>query len=199
MTGISLLFIYRQKSDREEQNSNYTLTLQEKQLLQEGDIILRHGFGLISDAIVRYAHEKYPVSHCGIIVGDSLGGLSVIHTVSNTLAAVDGMQKDPLNVFIRGSQPHSVIVARYRYENDSMKRKMAEQAYYYLSKQIRFDNRFDASDSTAFFCTELIWNVFKHAIQVDLNDSSVEQAAQCMRFTPFLDSSKFVIILNHHQ
>jgi hypothetical protein len=199
MIAISLLFISQQKSNREEQKNNYHLTLQEKQLLQEGDIILRHGFGLISDAIVRYAHEKYPLSHCGIIVRDSLGALFVIHTVSNALADIDGMQKDPLNLFVSGSHSHSIIVTRYRYENDSAQRKMAEQANYYLSKQIRFDHRFDCSDSTAFFCTEFIWNVFRNAIQVDLKDSTLEQTKQCMNFTSFLDTSRFHIILNHHQ
>ncbi|MDR1458842.1 MAG: hypothetical protein LBI60_01315 [Bacteroidales bacterium] len=199
MTGISLLFICQQKSDKEEQENSYCLTSDEKQILQEGDIILRHGFGLISDAIIRCLHEKYPVSHCGIIVKDTLGELSVIHTVSNTLAVIDGMQKDYLDVFVKGSYPNSVIVTRYKYENDTLQKKIAEQANYYLLKQIRFDHQFDCSDSTAFFCTEFVWNVFKNAIHVDLCDSSAERSSQCMNFSTFLNPSRFTIILNHHQ
>jgi hypothetical protein len=199
MAGMSLLFIYQQQSDREEQTNTYQLTTKEIETLQEGDIIFRHGFGLISDAIIRYAHDDYPVSHCGIIVKDTSGKLFVIHTVSNTLAAIDGMQKDRLSTFVKGSYPNSVIVARYNYTNDTMQKQIAAQANDYLSKQIPFDHHFDCSDSTTFFCTELIRNVFFHAIGVDLYDASDKDASNCMSFSALLNPTRFTIVLNHIQ
>lgn len=135
------MFFYQQKNHKDEIINDYHLTTQEKNLLQEGDIIFRRGFGIVSDMIVKYAKSEYSVSHCGIIVRDSLGKLYVIHTVSNTLAKIDGMQKDKLNVFVKGSHKNSIIVARYIYENDSLKKKIAERANYYLSKQIPFDHQ----------------------------------------------------------
>jgi hypothetical protein len=194
MIIISFLFFYQRKNNKDEQKNDYHLTIEEKQLLQEGDIILRRGFGIISDMIVKYAKNDYPVSHCGIVVTDSLGKLFVIHTVSNTLAKIDGMQKDKLDVFIKGSHKNSVIIIRYNYENDTLPKKIAEQANYYLSKQIPFDHRFDCEDTTAFFCTELIRMVFKTAIEVDLYENETD----CMSFSPFLNPSKFTMILNHN-
>ena len=195
MTVISLLFFYQRKSNEDEQKNIYRLTIEEKQILQEGDIIFRHGFGIISDAIVKYSKTDYPVSHCGIIVKDSLGRLFVIHTVSNTLAEIDGMQKDNLDLFVKGSHHNSLIVMRYVYENDTMKSKIAEWANYYLSQQIPFDNQFNCADTTKFFCTEFIWNVFKNAIDVDLYQSLDD----CMSFSVFFDKERFKVVLNHNQ
>lgn len=195
MVVVSFVFFYQQKSNKDELKNDYRLTIEEKNLLQEGDIILRHGFGIISDAIVKYVKSDYDVSHCGIIVTDSLGKLFVIHTVSNTLADIDGMQKDALNVFVKGSHKNSIIVTRYNYENDTLSKKIAERANYYLSQQIPFDHRFDCEDTTAFFCTEFIRMVFKTAIGVDLYDA--EKEAGCMDFSPLLNPKKFRVVLRH--
>ena len=199
MAVISLLFFYQRKSDKDEQKNIYRLTIEEKEILQEGDIIFRHGFGLISDAIVKYTNYDYPISHCGIIVKDSLGRLFVIHTVSNTLAEIDGMQKDNLDIFVKGSHQNSLVVTRYIYEDDTMQKRLAEWANYYLSQQIPFDNQFNCADSTKFFCTEFIWNVFKNAINVDLYQSFNKDEFNCMDFSAFFSPDKFTVILNHNQ
>jgi len=200
MTIITLLFLYQHKSNKEEQNNNYRLTKEEKAILQQGDIILRHGFGIISDAIVKYTKSDYPVSHCGIIVKDTSGQWAVIHTVSNTLVEVDGMQKDNLDLFVKGSHLNSLVITRYMYENDTLHKNIAERANYYLSQQIPFDHKFDCTDSTKFFCTEFIWKVFKTAIDVDLYESQAdEKELNCMNFDAFTSPTKFMIILNHNK
>ena len=199
MIIISYLFFYQQKSSKEEIKNDYRLTTEEKNRLQEGDIIFRRGFGIISDMIVKYAKSDYSISHCGIVVKDSTGKLVVIHTVSNTLAEIDGMQIDKLSVFVKGSHKNSIIVARYKYEDDAQSQKIAEQANYYLSKQIPFDHHFDCADSTAFFCTEFIYMVFKTAIGINLCDFPDEKEKNCMSFSPFLDSTKFMMVLNHYK
>jgi uncharacterized protein YycO len=197
MCLIILLFCYQQNNDEEQQKNDYRLMPEEIEQLQEGDIILRRGFGLISDAIVKYAHDDYPVSHCGIIVKDSLGKWAVIHTVSNTLAVVDGMQEDGLWKFVKESRYGSIIVLRFHYTCDSMAERIVQQARYYLGQQIPFDHRFDCCDSNAFFCTEFVWSVFNKAISVDIYDQNAEKGMDCMNFSAFFDSTKFSVILNH--
>ena len=198
MLELSYLFFSEQNSSRKQQNNVYKLTQEEKRLLQEGDIIFRRGFGVISDAIVKYVPSSYPVSHCGIIVKDSLEKWMVIHTVSNTLTAVDGMQQDNLDKFVKESHEKSIIVARYKYKNDSLAIEMASLAKNYLAQQIPFDHRFDCVDSTAFFCTEFIYRVLKNAINVDVYNSFPEKKPDCMDFDVFLYPDNFLIILNHH-
>jgi hypothetical protein len=197
MIIICFLFFYQRKSNKDEIKNDYRLAIEEKNCLQEGDIIFRRGFGIISDAIVKYIKSDYPISHCGIVVKDSLGKLFVIHTVSNTLAEIDGMQKDKLDVFVKGSHKNSIIVTRYNYENNKQPQKIAEQAKQYLYRQIPFDHQFDCTDSTAFFCTELIYMVFKTAIDVDLYEYPDGKKTNCMSFSEFLNPIKFKTILNH--
>jgi len=194
MAGIvAFVYSYEKKSQKAERRNNYTLTQEEENVLQEGDIILRHGFGLISDAIVQYTKAPYPISHCGIVVKDSSDNWAVIHTVSNTLVEIDGMQKDNLKQFVRESKPNSIIVTRYRFQNEQQRQRVVEQTYYYLEKQIPFDNQFNSADSSQFFCTELIWNVFYHAIGIDLYQPSPQYNG--MNFMPFLDEKNFTVVL----
>ena len=194
LTGaLSFVFLYEKKSRKTAKVNTYTLTKTEENALQEGDIILRHGFGLISDAIVKYAKDAYPVSHCGIVVRDSCGNWAVIHTVSNSLAEIDGMQKDHLRKFVRESHPNSVVVTRYRFQNEEERQKVIDRAYYYLQKQVPFDNEFNSSDSSRFFCTEFIWNVFYHGIGVDLYEPSSQYNG--MNFAPFWEERNFTMVL----
>ena len=190
---FSFVYFYEKKSQKTERTNTYSLTQAEENFLQEGDIILRHGFGLISDAIAKYAKDAYSISHCGMVVKDSADNWAVIHTVSNSLAEIDGMQKDDLRKFVRESQPNSIIVTRYRFQNEEQRQKVVAQAYYYLHKQVPFDNEFDSADSSKFFCTELIWNVFYHAIGVDLYEPSPQYDG--MNFAAFLDEENFEKIL----
>lgn len=198
MLGLSFLFFSERNSTKQQQKNTYTLTLEEKSLLQQGDIIFRRGFGVISDAIIKYIPCDYSISHCGIIVKDSQDNIMVIHTVSNTLAAVDGMQQDNLDKFVKESHKNSIIVARYRYENDSLADKIACQAKEYLARKIPFDHRFDCNDSTEFFCTELIYRVLKNTVDLDVYKSFPEKRKDCMDFGVFLYPENFSIILNHH-
>ena len=197
MVIITFLFVKQQRYLKAERESTYQLTEDETQLLQEGDIIFRHGYGIISDAIVKYAKENYPISHCGIVVLDSLGELAVIHTVSNTLANIDGMQLDKLDKFIRESQVNSVIVSRYHSLDSTLSTRIAEHAKYYLSRQIPFDNNFDCEDSTKFFCTEFVWRVFNEVAEVDLYKLLSSQRVDCMNFAAFLHPARFSILINH--
>jgi len=190
---VSFVYFYEKRSQKKERTNTYSLTKKEIDCLQEGDIIFRHGFGIISDAIVKYSKDPYNISHCGIVVKDSSDNWAVIHTVSNSLVEIDGMQIDGLKKFVRESQPKSIIVARFRFQSEEERQKVVKQAYYYLERQIPFDNEFNASDSSRFFCTELIWSVFYNAIEVDLYKPSPQYNG--MNFTAFLDKVNFIVVL----
>ena len=138
------------------------LSPEEIQLLNSGDVILRHGFGVISDAIAKLSKDKYPVSHCGIVVQEQDGSFSVIHTVSNALSETDGMQKDKLSVFVKNAQQNTIIVLRHRLivENKDLAQQLTRQAETYLQCKIPFDNQFDFEDTSAFYCTEMLWIFF---------------------------------------
>lgn len=176
------------------------LSSEEIQRLNSGDVILRHGFGVISDVIAKISKDKYPVSHCGIVVQEKDGSFSVIHTVSNALSETDGMQKDKLSVFVRDAKQNTIIVLRHRLivANEDLAQHLTRQAETYLQRKIPFDNQFDFEDTSAFYCTEMLWHLFNDAVQTDIFSVNGKQY-QSMQFAAFFDTNTFVPIINHFE
>lgn len=190
------LFAYNYKSKQEHFFSTYKLSSSEIAQLKDGDIILRHGFGMVSDLIVSTMNEEYDISHCAILVKDR-NGFNVIHSVSQSLSDFDGVQSQSLNRFISDSKENSIIVVRYKGNSDSL---ISGSAKYYLNKKIPFDNDFDIKDSSKIYCTELIWKVIKDSQGVDIFSKQLEEnnKKSQYRFSALWDTTKFQIIINHH-
>lgn len=191
------LFAYNYQSEQEHSFSTYTLSLNEISLLHNGDIILRHGYGIASDLIVNTLNEKYDISHCAIICRDS-HQINVIHSVSQSLSDFDGMQKQTLSRFVSDSKKNSIIVIRYKNTQKSNNYIIANRAAYYLSKKIPFDNDFDIEDSSKFYCTELIWRVIKDTYQIDIFKNQLKNKKDQYKFQSLWDTTYFNIIINHH-
>jgi hypothetical protein len=180
----------------------YKLSETELNLIKDGDIILRQGQGFVSNLILKTLNEDLPLSHVGIITTDSLGDLSVIHSVSSTLSDFDGVQIQNLKSFVKESVPNSVVIVRYHQVNymPESATEISKQAKIFLEQQIPFDHSFDYTDSTHFFCTELIWRVYKEVFKEELfKINPSEKLIEKLKFYHFFDSNKFSIILNHQQ
>ncbi len=122
---ICLLFFSacHQVNEKEEKREQlvYYLSQEEIKQLKEGDIILRHGFGFVSNTIVKALGEDLPVSHVGMIVKNEKGEFAVIHSVSQTLSDHNGVQIQDLQNFVRDSQDSSIVIVRYKNSiNESM-------------------------------------------------------------------------------
>lgn len=186
------ILLHQNKSKHNEQINNYQLSIEEVELLQEGDIILRHGFGIISDAIAKFGN--YPVSHCGILCRDAHQKWIVIHTVSNTLSATDGIQAEHLSSFIRGSKTNSIHIVRFKNQNDSLQKLFINQTFYYLNNHIPFDNQFNTNDSSEFYCTELIKHLYMTTYKTDIYKNYKQDI---LGFDPFFDKNHFQTIVSH--
>lgn len=167
-------------------------------MIRDGDIILRHGYGFVSDMIIERLGEKWDISHCGIICKDTIGFI-VIHSVSQSLSPVDGVQKQPLDSFIHDSKENSVIIVRYKSKipgknNDAISRRARQ----YLKEQIPFDYSFNINDSTEFYCQELPWRCIYNEFGDDFYSGRGENEKIHLHFDVFYDTSRFNIILNHH-
>lgn len=182
-------------SERHRIRANYRLTKEEYLKIKDGDIILRHGYGFVSDMIVNTLNENFSVSHCAIVVKNDTNA-SVIHSVSQSLSDFDGVQEQNLRRFINDSKKGSVIVLRYK--GDNLNHLIAERARYYLDKRVPFDNSFDINDSTKFFCTELIWRIFLDVFNVDIFEKKYKQGSlDFLKFDVFLDPDYFDIVFSH--
>ncbi len=180
---IVAYFVYEKKSHFEQKKSNYNLTVEERNLIQDGDIVLRHGYGTISDIITKTLNETYDISHCAILTRDS-NNINVIHTVSQTLSDFDGLQQQPLSRFIADCKPNTIILVRYKGVKN---RELADKAKYYLSLRIPFDHDFDINDTTKYYCNEFLIKLIKDVYKYDLlkNDKQTSDPKSQYKFNIF--------------
>jgi uncharacterized protein YycO len=194
------LLIYNYRSQREQLVSDYTLSPKEISLLHDGDIILRHGYGFVSDMIVETLNDSTGLSHCAILTKYK-GYWIVIQSISSSLSDVDGVQWQYLPTFVNQSKKNSIVVVRYKHvANDTDYAKIGKRAIYYLKKHIPFDNAFNLHDSSSFYCSELIWKVFKDVFHVDIFESKYRpDHYDYMKFDTFLDTLNFKRIIDHRK
>lgn len=140
------------------------LTEQEKSLLQEGDIILRKGQGVISQFITNYLADTFAISHCGILIKNQ-EKWQVVHSLARCISDQDGVQICSLDQFTAESVPQSLHVVRYK--KDSL-HVLATQALYYLHIHKPFDTTFNLQDTSAFFCSQLPLHILKYHLHSDL-------------------------------
>ncbi|MEI8204306.1 MAG: YiiX/YebB-like N1pC/P60 family cysteine hydrolase [Bacteroidota bacterium] len=193
---IMFLFVYDFRSEQEHFFSTYHFTPSEIDSIQDGDIILRHGFGFVSDMITKTLNEKYSLSHCGII-NKTPEKITVIHSVSQSLTFKDGVQEQNLDDFVKDSQENSIIVVRYVNNHSKSNSAISNKARYYLQKNIPFDNSFDIKDSSSIYCSELIWLVIKNEFNDDIFDLKTTDPKELQKFKFFTDSPRFRQIINH--
>ena len=189
---------YEHHSLQEQFFFRYSLSDAEINKIHDGDIILRHGYGLVSDLIVQQLKEKYDLSHCAIVCKTDTGFI-VIHSVSSTLSNVDGVQSQDLKSLIAESQYNSAVVIRYKPKVNLPDSLIAVKAKDYLKKQIGFDPAFDINDSSKFYCTELLWKVILNEYHDDIMAGKNNARKDHLRFDTFLDSTRFDIIINHQE
>ncbi len=173
------------------------LTLSEKDLLLDGDIILIQGTGYTGELILLTLGEEVPLSHCGMIVFRA-GEPWVVHTISPGLSDRDGVRAQPLDEFNQKAQPASVIVVRPWWAADATSggRSAAGRALHYLEQRVPFDNVFDFETRDKMYCTELLYQILEDG------DFWKERTAPHLRgpvlpFNVFLDPASFTVIISH--
>lgn len=177
----------------------YPLSKEEKGLLRSGDIIMRRGYGLFSDGIVRVQKGDYKVSHCAMIMPDSAGRFAVAHALSSSVSPIDGAQFQPLQRFLNESVPGSILVVRFKSSRDTIQ-QIADRMRYYANKHVPFDHEFNRQDTTTYYCTELFQHCFQQVLKRDIFSAQLEEnTTGIYDLTTFQDTSLFEVIIDHHQ
>lgn len=174
----------------------YKLKKKDIAKLKNGDIILRKGHGSVSDIIDNMYPTGYHLSHCGVLIKEN-DSLYVVHTVSSELSQVDGVQTEALDKFVRESVRNSIMVVRPK--QDSITRdKIAEATLSFLDKGIKFDHSFDISDTTKFYCTELIFQAYLKVFGEDMFTERLStDHPNYLGIDALLDTTKFERIITH--
>ncbi len=196
-TLVAVLYVVIAADDGMRTSGYDRLSKREISMIRPGDIVLRKGFGVVSATIARTLDEEFSVSHCGIVVADSLGQLRVIHSVSSSLSDFDGVQECSIGTFQHSSVVGTMLVVRFRDTADVPLSQMAVAADRYLKQKIPFDNKYDISDSTAMYCSEMVWNALKETYGYDIYPD--KSKSEVVKFAPFFDTTHFYRVINHHK
>ncbi len=167
-----------------------TLNAEELALLREGDFVFRLGYGMVSFFLETQTGAS-GVSHIGVLVKDTLD-FFVIHSISGSMAELDGVQKVSLNDFLFEAKPHSFVATRLKNSNGEL---IANEARRLLAKRVPFDMSFDIKDTTQLFCSEMI----NFILQKTHNTEVFSQEATQFPFTGFFDTSKFEILVDRRE
>ena len=195
-------FYFDRKSEQAEIVKNEAVTrLSQEEIsqIQEGDFILRRGFGFFSDYISKELNDSIiDVTHAGIITKRN-DSLFVIHSLSSDVTVVDGLQIQPLKEFLRYSYPQKIIVTRLKNADSTIGLKVSSLAKNYLDKKIPFDHKGNFDDDSELFCTEMIWKILEKDLKsVEIPTETEARKKFFYSMKPMYDTIYFDIKVNQY-
>lgn len=141
-------------SDRNRPNEKKVI---EKNVFEEGDIVLRYGGGLWSPFFRDISRRDKRFSHAGILVREN-GEICVVHASAADLTGIGSVSCESLETFLTTAADYAV----YRLAiSEPVKRRIAANARNYLGSS--FDSSFDLSDKERLYCTELVMQAVNEA------------------------------------
>lgn len=128
--------------------------------LRSGDLIFREGPSFNSKVVKTMSDSRF--SHVGIVY-KSAHGWKVVHAVPDESEshATDYVKCEPIDFFLEPSKAKSAKFMRIKCSS----RQALNAACYAISKarnKTLFDNDYDLQDTSKLYCTELVWQAYKH-------------------------------------
>jgi hypothetical protein len=173
-----------------------SLTEAEIAQLRHGDILLRRGYGMVSDFITSFLEEKYTVTHCGFVIRPNpTDSIMILHTVANDYSK--GVLIEPLRDYIQNSQVPSLAAVRPKF-SEQEKLLALEQAFDLLHRKIEFDMEFDDSDSSKLYCVEMVRNAYFRVVKKDILPQRISRVGITVtRMDNFFEPKYFEVLFNH--
>lgn len=125
--------------------------------LRQGDIVFRRGHGTKSRAVLA-VDSVGAYSHVGIVCATD-SGLVVVHAVPGESAGRDVVKAEWPGEFFLPDRAVGGAVCRPR-SDTAVLNGAAKYALRAQRAGVEFDHDYDLSDSTAMYCTELVWRSF---------------------------------------
>lgn len=139
--------------------------------LQSGDLVFREGVSKESRAVTTLDRGSQ-YTHVGMVVRDR-DHWCVLHAVPNERTGKDeedSVKLEPIGTFFRSDRAVSGGVYRYPITPADTLGLLHRGLGLYYGRHPLFDNLFDAKDTTAFYCTELVNFLYQQVIGVDLSE-----------------------------
>lgn len=138
--------------------------------LQTGDIVFRLGESRESRAVTTF-DRKGDYSHVGMVMYVD-GQWMVLHAVPNERASEqeeDSVKLETIGTFFRSDRAVKGAVLRYPITSEDTLRLLHEGLQIY-GRHPLFDGQFDCEDTTAFYCSELVYFLYKDALNIDVTE-----------------------------
>lgn len=120
--------------------------------IQNGDVIYRYGNGFFSKHFRNFSRKEKIYSHAGVInIGND--SVFVIHSEADEFTGIGGVKRDGLNMFLNDASVWAVYRLKYP---GPVRNKVADIALIYVRRNTPFDLKFDYTDDTSVYCTELV-------------------------------------------
>lgn len=139
--------------------------------LQSGDLAFREGESRESLAVTALDRSSQ-YTHVGMVVWHD-GRWCVLHAVPNERATKqeeDSVKLEPIGTFFRSDRAVRGGVYRYTFNADDTLGLLQRGLGLYYGRHPLFDNFFDAQDTIAFYCTELVCFLYQQVMDVDLSE-----------------------------
>ena len=136
--------------------------------LHTGDIAFRTGESIISKSVTS-VDTAGVYSHVGMVIWYN-NQWCVLHAVPNeraTKTEKDSVKLEPIEVFFRSDRAVQGCICRMPLAPEDTQKLFCRSAELY-QRHLLFDKAFDDQDSTAFYCSELVWFLYQQALSVDL-------------------------------
>ncbi len=192
------VFLFKPRKQANTRVATYMISDFEKSQLQTGDIILRRGYGLVSNFILRAMNEKYKVTHLGVVINQE-NELKVAHALSSSVSDQDGLRFQSFDNFVGLSHDSTLIISRLKSIDSINQQKVLQQLNHYKEMQLPFDNKFDYKDTTEHYCSELIWRIYENNLGILQVSDSLTFHKKYNTLNIFYDTSYFDIIINHQK
>ena len=133
----------------------------DESLLRDGDLVLRHAKGFVSDAILPFSTNDPKYSHSGVVKKID-GKTYVLHASGGEENVSNTMKRDPLPLYCHPAAIFKFGV--YRLDLDSLQRaEFVTQMERYYREGMEFDFDFDMKTDDRMYCSEMI---YKSLVQV---------------------------------
>ena len=139
--------------------------------LKSGDLVFRKGVSRESRAVTTM-DRKSDYTHVGMVVWTD-NGWRVLHAVPSERATEqeeDSVKLEPIGVFFRSDRAVKGGVFRYPLTpTDTLRLQQRGLTLYHMRHPL-FDGIFDAHDTAAFYCTELVCFLYQQELGIDLSE-----------------------------
>jgi len=137
-----------------------------------GDLIFRRTDGLLGNVVLA-SDRASEFSHVGIIVSVR-PEVSVVHAEpGSTQRGRGGVERVSLAAFLTAPEVTGVAIYRLRPKNTDASQRAVTWALDQARRHTPFDGALNLSDTTAVYCTELVWRAYQKAGVTLVEPSSI--------------------------